>query len=55
MLGEAKSISMATYISGGAQVENGLLKGIKGRTYICLTGRKEKKLLPEQEGPSKMD
>lgn len=55
VLGKAKSISMVTYISGGGQVENGLLKGINGRKYICLTKRREKKLLLEQEAVSKMD
>lgn len=43
MLGEAKSISMVTYVSGGAQVENALLKGIKGRKDIGVTERKGKK------------
>lgn len=42
VLGEAKSISMATCISGGAQVENELLKGKKAGNISVWQKEKNK-------------
>lgn len=52
MLGEAKSISMVTYISSGRER---FAQGNKRQKIYLSDRKKRKKLLPEQEGLSKMD